>query len=58
MINFITNAQNQQDAQIYDDILNALKLQHQNGNINTKDLQKILQLAKNTKRLKNALTYL
>lgn len=57
MINFITNAQNQ-DAQIYDDILNALKLQHQNGNINTKDLQKILQLAKNTKRLKNALTYL
>lgn len=57
MINFITNAKNQ-DAQIYDDILNALKLQHQNGNINTKDLQKILQLAKNTKRLKNALTYL
>lgn len=57
MINFITNAQNQ-DAQIYDDILNALKMQHQNGNINTKDLQKILQLAKNTKRLKNALTYL
>jgi len=57
VINFITNAQNQ-DAQIYDDILNALKMQHQNGNINTKDLQKILQLAKNTKRLKNALTYL
>lgn len=57
MINFITNAQNQ-DAQIYDEILTALKMQHQNGNINTKDLQKILQLAKNTKRLKNALTYL
>lgn len=57
MINFITNAQNQ-DAQIYDEILTALKMQHQNGNISTKDLQKILQLAKNTKRLKNALTYL
>ena len=57
MINFITNAQNQ-EAQIYDEILTALKMQHQNGNINTKDLQKILQLAKNTKRLKNALTYL